>query len=63
MIAQIAQTKTKFACMQFSIRSSQLYNRINKHVYIYNKTCRDCKKSIEEWIKPLTYEQTEALLE
>ena len=62
IIAQIPQTKTKFAAIQYNIRSAQIYNRINKKIYIYTKQLHDCKKTITEWIKPLTYEDTEALL-
>lgn len=63
LVLHVPQSKTRFACKQFNKRSSQLYNKINKHVYIYNKSYHDCKKSIIDWIKPLTYEETEALLE
>ncbi|KAJ8703937.1 hypothetical protein PYW07_013231 [Mythimna separata] len=63
LVAQVPQTKTKFASRQFNKRSAQLYNKINRHVYIHNKNFRDCKKSIVDWIQPLTYEETEELLE
>lgn len=51
-----------FACTQFYKRSAQLYNRINKKIYIYTKTNYECKKELINWIKTLTYEETEALL-
>uniref|UniRef100_A0A2H1WZJ2 SFRICE_040385 n=1 Tax=Spodoptera frugiperda TaxID=7108 RepID=A0A2H1WZJ2_SPOFR len=63
LVLQVPQTKTRFAYKQFNKRSSQLYNKINKHVYIYNKSYYDCKISILDWIKLLTYEETETLLE
>lgn len=61
-IADIPSTKTKFACNQYRKRSAQLYNRINKKINIHSKNKYDCKETLIKWIKPLTYEDTEALL-
>lgn len=63
IIVQVPQTKTKLAAIQYNKRSAQIYNKVNKEIYIYNKQLHECKKLIIEWIKPLTYESTEALLQ
>lgn len=63
IVAQIPQTKTVFATRQFSIRSAKLYNKLNKKVELYSKTVYDCNKILTKYIKTLTYDDTEALLE
>lgn len=60
-IIQIPQSRTRFASIQLLERSAQLYNRINREIHIYTKQYHDCKKSLINWIKPLNYEETEAL--
>lgn len=62
IIAEVPQTKTKFASIQYKKRSAKLYNRINREIYLYNKEKHECKKKITSWIKPLNYEDTETLL-
>lgn len=63
LIAQVPQTKTKFAAIQYIKLSGQLYNRINKKIYIHNKQLHECKKILTNWIKTLNYADTEALLQ
>ena len=63
LIAQVPQTKTRFAAIQFSTLSCQLYNRINNKIYVHNKQLHECKKVICNWIKSLNYEDTESLLQ
>lgn len=63
MVAQVPQTKTKFAAIQYSKRSAQLYNRINREICLYSKQEHVCKNNLINWIQPLTYEYTEALLQ
>ena len=58
-IVQVPVSKTKFARAQYKIRSACLYNKFNKHVYIYDKQIHQCKKLILSWLKNLTYEETE----
>lgn len=62
LVADVPQTKTKFASNQFKKRSAQLYNKCNRETYVYNKKLNECKKILAQWIKPLNYEETEALL-
>lgn len=62
-IVQIPKTKTNFGSMQFSKRSAQLYNKINKEIFVYAKSYHLCKKLLIDWIKPLSYQNTEALLQ
>lgn len=63
IIAPIPQTNTRFCSRQYEKRSSQLYNKINKEIYVYTKQYYECKKLLIQWIKPLTYEDTEAILQ
>ena len=62
IIALIPQTKSVFASRQFNKRSAYLYNLIN-NIYRYTKTYYESKKNIINWLKSLTYDDTEALLE
>lgn len=62
LVADVPQTKTKFTSNQFKKRSAQLYNKCNGETYVYNKKLNECKKILAQWIKPLNYEETEALL-
>lgn len=61
-IAAVTQCKTKFASRQFCYLSARLYNRINKNINVHNKNYYNCKKTITNYIKSLTYDDTEALL-
>ena len=62
LVAPVPQTKTMFTSRQFNKRSAQLYNKINKQLFLYKKNTYDCRKTLTNWIKKLTYEETEALL-
>lgn len=61
-VAQFTYYKSIFARRQFSMQSSCLYNRINAKINIYPLTWYECKKTLTIWIKHLSYEDTEALL-
>lgn len=63
LITTLPHTNTKFATMQYNKRSAQLYNRVNRVIYIYPKKLRECKKHITDWIKPLTYNEIETFLQ
>lgn len=62
-IVEIPRVKTKFASIQYNKRSVKLYNKINKDSYIYSKPLYECKKIVKDWVKPLTYDEVEALLQ
>lgn len=62
-VAEVPHTKTKFASRQYQYRSAHLYNKLNKLTDIHKAKSRDCKKILNNIIKTLTYEDTEALLE
>lgn len=57
------RTRTSFAKRQFNARSALLYNQINKIIDIHKLKYRECKTSVTEWIKKLTYNDTETLLQ
>lgn len=56
------RTNTVFARRQFKAQSTFIYNSINKTLNVYRCSKYDCKKIVMEWIKLLTYEETEAIL-
>lgn len=60
--ASLPNTKTKFASIQYCKRSAILYNKLNKELDIYSKHTYECKKTISNWLQPLTYETTESML-
>lgn len=63
IVAIAPRTNTVFASSQYTIRSAHLYNVINKEIYLYDKTLYECKKILEKWLEPMTYDDIETLLE
>lgn len=62
VIIETTKCRTKFAHMQYMIKSAFLYNKVNKGIYIYDKNLFECKKLITDWLKTKTYTETEELL-
>lgn len=63
IVAIIPRTNTIFASRQLKKQSANLYNKINKRLSIYTKTTFECRKTVTKWIKSLTYDETEALMD
>jgi hypothetical protein len=61
-VAPCPRIRTVFAERQYSVRSSKLYNKIDKILGIYNKKTFDCKRMITNWLNTLDYDKTENLL-
>jgi hypothetical protein len=62
IIALSRSTKTAFAQSQYTSRSPFLYNKINKEIYLYDKTLKECKIILTNWLQPKSYYETETLL-
>lgn len=62
VVAHKERIRTVFAERQYSGQSIFIYNKINKTLNIYNKKTYECKEILENWLKTLTYEETENLL-
>lgn len=45
----------------FEFQSGRLYNMVNRKLNLFNKTKRECKILITDWLLSLNYEQTENL--
>lgn len=56
-------TKTVFARRQYGKQSARLYNITNSKLRIYPHKIYDCKIIVQDWLKQLTYTETESLLE
>lgn len=62
-VVPVPQTNTLFARMQLERSSCFLYNKINKKLEIYNMQVYECKKQLTNWLKTLTYEEVETLIQ
>ncbi|KAG7305636.1 hypothetical protein JYU34_009730 [Plutella xylostella] len=62
IVVQIKRYKTKFSNRFHPFLSGLLYNRLNKINYIYTMPLRDCKTWVKNYIRNLSYSQTEELL-
>ena len=63
IVTYAPKTKTRFASIQYQKRSSHLYNKLYGEIKIYPLLYRECKKRLTEWLRPLTYEETESMLQ
>jgi hypothetical protein len=61
-VAPLTAYKSLFAKRQYKTRSAYLYNKINVKINIYQQNKYNGKKSLTEWLKMLSYEDTELLL-
>ena len=61
-VCPIERYRTKLAERHFRVVGSRIYNAVNKQCNIYGLNKFDCKKTVTEWLKTLTYDETESLL-
>lgn len=61
-VAPTILAKTAFAGRQFTRQASHLYNKINKVLNIYPLTSHSCKRKLVNWLKLLSYLDTETVL-
>lgn len=59
----LSKHKTSFVRQFFPFLGPYIYNRINKITKIYTLTRHKCKQNITSFLKTLSYEETEELLE
>jgi hypothetical protein len=55
--------KTVFVKKYFGYIGPFLYNKINKHLSIYNLNRHECNIVITAWLQQMSYDETEALME
>lgn len=55
--------RTSLAGRQFYILGPRLYNRISRFVSIYSLTTYGCRILIKNWLMPISYQETENLLQ
>ena len=55
-------TKTYFARRQFNVQSAYLYNKINIFLHIYPMNKYDCKNATTQWLKSISYDETESFM-
>lgn len=53
---------TAFAKRQYMSQSAYIYNKVNKRLDIYHRSAHNCKEIVVEWLKTLSYEETENIL-
>lgn len=61
-VCSIEKTRTDIANRHYYYISSLIYNRLNKHLDIYSLSLYKCKLKCVEWLKSLSYQETEDLL-
>lgn len=61
-VATILPVNTQFAASQLESRAAIIYNKINKNIYIYNKSFVECKSMLLSWLKDKTYDELEAFI-
>jgi hypothetical protein len=61
-VAPVPTTKSTFAKRQYAVQSAYLYNTLNKTLSIYPMLLYKCKTTLIEWLKSLSYVETEDLL-
>lgn len=62
IVAHSPRVRTVFARRQYTTQASYIYNKLNLEINIYPKLLQECKKTLTEWLKPLSYEETESIL-
>lgn len=62
LVAHSPMVRTAFARRQYATQSAYIYNKINAKVKFHPEVSHVCKKLITEWLKTLTYEETEQIL-
>lgn len=58
----MVRVRTAFARRQYVAQATLIYNGLCKNIPIYQKTSYACRETVMTWLKSLTYEETEALL-
>lgn len=61
-VAKVRCVSTEFARRQFASQSASIYNKLNNNLDIYKLKYYECKKKITEWLKTVTYDETEHIL-
>jgi hypothetical protein len=62
IVAPLTTCRSAFAKRQYLSQSVCLYNKINTNLQIHQLQQYKCKKVVAEWLKTLTYDETELLL-
>lgn len=55
--------KTAHAERQYERRSALLYNKLHKELNLHERTLHNCKHTLKQWLKTLSYNETELLLD
>lgn len=62
IVAHSSRVRTAFAGRQFDVQSAYVYNKINSKLKFNSEAKHKCKKIITDWLKTLSYEETEQIL-
>lgn len=61
-VIQSPSIRTEFARRQYNSQSAHIYNSINQKLNLYPMISYECTKVVTEWLKTLSYDNTETIL-
>ena len=61
-VIQSPSIRTEFARRQYNSQSAHIYNSINQKLNLYPMILYECTKAVTEWLKTLSYDNTETIL-
>lgn len=62
IVVHTSKVRTTLAKRQYVTQASYIYNKINAKIKIYPRLLSECKRLLTEWLKTLSYEDTENIL-